>query len=175
VILLAGTFRVKDYRRSMPVAVKLQALWRAIANGSLPNPQEVTIDASDLEFDHRPPLLERDYDEEAGDFMPPQNDPDYIDAKIGADHDFKTFGRRAGAERTVHTRGSDVGEAAHIKHRHDSEKLHEARMAMKRGDPEAISRILGGVRQKSRLKPKQKIKSRGFDKRHRPMRERAHG
>jgi hypothetical protein len=168
-VLCAGTFRVSDYRRNMPVVVKLQAMWRAIANGSLPDPKEVTIACRDLEFDHNPALMVRDYDLDAGDFMPPQNDPDYIDARIGADHDFKTFGRKPGAEKTVTTRGSDIGEAAHGRAVVDSEKLHAAAMASKAGNYKEVAAILATVRSRAK-KPKRKIPSRPFPKQQRKMR-----
>lgn len=168
-ILLAGTFRVSDYRRNIPVVVKLQAMWRAIANGSLPDPKEVTIACRDLEFDHNPALMDRDYDLDAGDFLPPQNDPDHIDAKIGADHDFKTFGRKPDAEKTVTTRGSDVGEAAHRRAVVDSEKLHAAKMASKAGDYKEAAEILATARPRVK-KPKRKIPSRPFPKQQRPLR-----
>jgi hypothetical protein len=162
-ILIAGTFRVSDYRRNMPVAVKLQALWRSIADGILPDPHDVEIDCRQLEFDHDPALMNRDYDLAANDFLPGQNDPNHIVARIGADHDEKTFGRKADAEKTVTTRGSDVGEAAHQRAVVDSEKLHQAALASKNGDFKSAAAILATARPRAR-KPKRKIPSRPFPK-----------
>jgi hypothetical protein len=168
-ILLAGTFRVSDYRRAIPAAVKLQSLWRSIAKGLLPDPRDVEIDCRQLEFDHDPALMNRDYDLAAGDFMPAQNDPDHIIARIGADHDEKTFGRKAGAERTVTTRGSDVGEAAHQRAVVDSEKLHQAALASKNGDFKSAAAILATARPRAK-KHKRKIPSRPFPQQQRKMR-----
>jgi hypothetical protein len=169
-VLKAGSFRVKDYRRNIPVWVKLQSLWRAVAKGLLPDPREVEINCRDLEFDHDPALAHRDYDLAAHDFMPAQNDPDYIEARIGNDHDYKTFGRKPDADKTVTTRGSDIGESTHVRHVRDTETLHDAKLALKRGDPAEVAEILGCVRQKTRLGHKRKIPSHPFSKEHRPFR-----
>jgi hypothetical protein len=174
-VLKAGSFRVSDYRRSMPVAVKLQSLWRSIAKGLLPDPREVEIDCRELEFDHAPALMYRDLDLITQDFLPPQNDPEFIDARVGGDHDQKTFGRKAGAERTVTTRGSDIGEAAHIRSVSDTEAVHAAKLASKRGDHKEAARLLSTVKLKRNKRPKRKIPSRGFDDQHRPMRSRSYG
>ena len=95
-ILKAGTFRVRDYRKPIPARVKQAVI------------------AREFDFDHDPALVRRDYDTGAGDFIPPQNDPRHIIARRKAEHLEKTIGRKQGAERTVSTRGSDVGEAAAI-------------------------------------------------------------
>lgn len=170
-ILPAGSFRVQDYRKAIPDWVKVQVILNLVeAHLGLPS-----LDARELQFDHRPPLIARDYDTNAGDFIPPQNDPDYIFALRKAQHLEETTGRKEGADKTVTTRGSDVGEAARTREMADTAKVHEAALLSKAGDFRGAALVLASrdprkVRQKNRHK--QKIQSRGFDKGHRPMRSR---
>jgi hypothetical protein len=161
-ILTAGSFRTSDYRKNIPSWVKVVAATKARPCYLLHD--DLVSWARGLRYDHRPPLKNRDYDLETNDFVPPQNDSYYIEAISCKDHDHRTFGRKPDAEKVVTTRGSDLGEAARTKHIMDSEKLHAAKMAMKRGNPEEIADILGGVKQKSRLRPKRKIPSKPFPK-----------
>ncbi|BBZ94285.1 hypothetical protein BRDID11004_48120 [Bradyrhizobium diazoefficiens] len=136
-ILEPGTFRVSDYRKAIPTLVKLKCLLVAIAKGTIPHQKphtfEPAVDAEHLRFDHRPPLEARPYDTAAGDFIPPQNDPAHLEALTDEQHDFRTFGRRPGAEITATTRGSDIGEAARIRNIKDSTAQHHAIMAAKAG------------------------------------------
>jgi hypothetical protein len=140
-ILQPGTFRVSDYRKSIPNKVKLQVI------------------ARDHDFDHRPPLCDRPFDTELNDFVPPQNDPDHLFAILRADHDQHTFGRKPGAEKTVTTRGSDVGERARTRAIQASEAVHQAQLASKVGDYKGAAVILASARQK---RQKRKIPSRPF-------------
>ena len=172
VILEAGSFRVSDYRKAIPDWVKIVCAIRALQqkfedrlNGKPsdwpcagPSDQLVAWVRS-LRYDHRPPLQDRPYDTEAGDFIPPQNDPDYIEAINSKVHDYRTFGQKPDAEKVVTTRGSDIGEAARVRDIRHTQVLHEVKMAVKRGDPAAIARILQ-VEKKS--KPKRSIPSRPF-------------
>jgi len=172
VILKPGTFNVNEYRKAIPVWVKLQALINSIIQrGELPLNDGKPLDARDLQFDHCPALVDRPYDTVAGDFIPQQNDPEFIVPLRKRTHLQKTTGRKEDAERTVTTRGSDVGEAARTRHIQDSETIHQAKM-LHRVDPDAARRLLGSVRQKTRLRPKRKIASRGFGNQHRPMQSR---
>ena len=161
-ILEPGTFRASDYRKQMTVTAKVQSVLNAVCAGKL---SPATTKATDLNWDHRPALQDRPYDTVRGDFVPGQNDPTYIEAILKTDHGERTTGRKAGAEKTVTTIGSDSHTRTHTRHLQDSSAIHEARMAEKRGDAGAASRILGSVKQKTRLRPKQKIPSRQFPKR----------
>jgi hypothetical protein len=168
-ILEPGTFRVSDYRKAIPAAVKLQCLLVAIAKGAIPHQKprtfEPAIDAECLRFDHRPPLETRPYDTEAGDFIPPQNAAGHIEAITDEEHDFRSFGRKPGAEKTVTTRGSDAGEAARVRSIKDTESRHQAIIAAKAGlasnDLGAVIDGLAPVAQKQW--PKQKMPSRPFN------------
>jgi hypothetical protein len=181
VILEAGTFRVSDYRKPIPARVKIQALLNWIClRVDPPNPQGGPVhilapvvpswNADDLEFDHRPALVQRPYDTEASDFIPPQHDPKHIEPVLNVNHDERTFGRKAGASKTVTTRGSDVGEAARTRDIRASDAVHRAAMASKAGHFEAAAAILSSVKKPRR--PKKKIPSRPFPKGQRPLRSR---
>lgn len=186
-ILQPGTFKVSDYRKAIPDWVKIVCAMRALAkefenflNGKQ-NGWPAGIKAREVEwvralrFDHRPALQDRPYDLDAGDFIPPQNDPDHIEAIPSAHHDERTFGRKPGAEKTVTTRGSDIGEAKRTRHIQDNDAIRRAKIASRDGDFAKAAEILATVKNKGSLKPKRRIRSRGFDKRHRPMRSRRFG
>lgn len=174
-ILEPGKFRVSDYRKAIPTAVKLQVVInqfhrRLVSTGedegltTMPATIE-PIDARRLRFDHRPPLEVRPYDTEVGDFIPPQNDPQYIDAITIEEHDFRTFGRKPGAEKTVTTRGSDTGEAARVRGIKESEQRHQAIVAAKAGlENNDLGAVLDGLAPIAKKQwPKQKISSRPFN------------
>jgi hypothetical protein len=160
VVLKAGTFRVRDYRKPIPAKVKLAVI------------------AREFDFDHDPALLHRDYDTEAGDFIPPQNNPKHIIARRKTEHLEKTIGRKEGAARTVSTRGSDVGEAARSRKIEARELVARASAASKAGRYKEAAEILAGARhnrnvQKLLKRRKRKIPSRPFPKQHRPLRRTA--
>lgn len=67
----------------------------------------------DIEWDHTPPLALREWDEKAGDFIPPQNDPKFITITLKASHRAKTFG--PGGERRITTAGSDIHAIAKVR------------------------------------------------------------
>jgi len=155
-ILQPGEFRTSDYRKAIPDWVKVAAAMKfaidvyRMSNAFIKPCAEM---ARSLQYDHRPPLNARPYDSKASDFIPPQNDPEFIFAVEKAHHDEKTFGRKAGAEKTVTTRGSDVGEAARIRKISAASAVHRARMASKAGNYKAATLILAGARPP---KPKRK-------------------
>lgn len=164
-VLAAGTFRVNDYRRNIPVWVKVAVAIRYVLYGDGIGVQDTIELARDLEYDHSPGLLNRPYDKMAGDFIPKQNDPDFIFAQTKADHLHKTTGRKPGAEKTVSGRGSDITEAARAKKISDTAAIHRSKMLSKAGDDKGAALALSGVKKKNRLKPKRKITSRPFQRR----------
>jgi hypothetical protein len=58
---------------------------------------------SNTEFDHMPSIRLREINREGDDYIPPQNDPDYIVARCPASHAAKTRGTGAT------TAGTDIG------------------------------------------------------------------
>lgn len=145
VLLHPGSFRVSDYRKSIPAKVKL------------------TVMARDYDVDHDPALAFRPYDTEAEDFVPPQHSVDHLVLRTRAEHREKTFGRKPGAMRTSTTRGSDIGEAAHERAVKARQAVHAAKLASKDGDFKRSAEILSSV-PKSRRKPKKAWQSRPFPK-----------
>ena len=61
------------------------------------------------QLDHDPALILRDFNPKTGKYTPDANDPAYLIYREPDDHQRKTTGRKPGAERTVTTKGSDVG------------------------------------------------------------------
>lgn len=86
-------------------------------------------------LDHDPALILRPFVD--GFYSPEANDPRYLIYREKADHQQKTTGRKPGAERTATTKGSDIW----LKSK--------------------FNRLEGRTKQR----PKQKIRSRGFQKR----------
>jgi len=168
-ILPAGTFKTSDYRKPITSGLAMRVL---IRQGCKDLDGVPFTEQEEIQIDHDPPLLRRDYHVEAGDFIPPQHSLEHLFARRKMSHLEKTTGRKEGATSTVTVRGSDVGEAAHIRDVRATHELHEVKMAVKRGDPAAITKLLH-VEKKQR--PKQKMQSRGFPKQQRPMRSRRFG
>lgn len=162
-ILPAGTFNVDEKRKTIPLATKLAVVIRQKACA----PDGVPFSADDvgkINFDHRPALEQRPYDTEAGDFIPPQNDPAFIEAIRKGTHGHRTFGRKEGAEKTVTTRGSDIGEAARARRIQRSQRIHNFNMARKQlGEAEAREMYPDAADLLDRRQRiKRPIKSRGF-------------
>lgn len=171
-ILEAGKFNVRDYRKDIPLVVKLAVMLRQ--EGKAPDGLLFTQDDAlygKIQFDHNPALLHRDYDTEAKDFIPPQHDPQHIFALRHGQHLQKTTGRKEGATSTVTMRGSDTGEAKRILDIAAHNAVHQARMACKAGDIEGATKILASAPKSPR--EKRKMRSRGFAKGHRPLRSRS--
>ena len=61
------------------------------------------------QLDHDPALILRPFNERTGKYTPDANDPAYLIYRDPADHLQKTTGRKPGAERTITTKGSDIG------------------------------------------------------------------
>lgn len=61
------------------------------------------------ELDHDPALILREFDAATGKYTPDANDPAYLVYRDPDEHQQKTTGRRPGAERTITTKGSDIG------------------------------------------------------------------
>lgn len=65
-----------------------------------------------LPLDHNPALILRPYNPRIHDvaarYTPHAHEPSALQYRSTGDHDFKTFGRKPDAERTVTTKGSDV-------------------------------------------------------------------
>lgn len=171
-LLDPGKFKVSEYRKAIPDWVKVFAAVRLVL---LEKTAECAGRAGDIDFirslqyDHRPPLNARPFDTESGDFVPPQNDPSHIYAIEKTEHDRRTFGRPPGAERTITTRGSDIGEAGRIKDIQATEAVHRARMASKAGNYRKAGEILAGAPRRA-FRRKRKIPSRPFDHGRRPLR-----
>jgi hypothetical protein len=99
--------RILSCRKAIPLKVKLAV---AIAQARCPSCGDPLVTLANTQFDHRPALVARP--EKDGDYDPPQNDPDHIEAIHKDCHLWRTTGRKPGATKTVTTRNSDVGEAA---------------------------------------------------------------
>lgn len=95
--------RAKDYRKAIPVGVKLHSCLLLLGFS------EEEISGGLIEYDHCPALALRSIDPQTGQMVPHPNDPRYIEPRRKVDHAVKTRG--SGAT----TAGSDVGSAAKLK------------------------------------------------------------
>jgi len=144
----------------MPAAVKLQVVINQ--EGRCKATGEKLGLISEVEFDHRPGLWEREFDPDArdgeGDTIPAANDPAYIDAVKKSAHGMRTSrdsGRRAKEDRiTGKTKGGKKADrfkpmptGADVLEKRDVPTLAELRTVPKR------------------KWPSRKIESRGFEKR----------
>ena len=62
----------------------------------------------DAQLDHDPALILREFNNRTGRYTPAANDPDHLIYRAPRAHLQKTIGRRADAEKTVTTKGSDI-------------------------------------------------------------------
>lgn len=169
VTLAAGTFRTSDYRKPFPRSVVLAAMvatvrrqFERVMRHKLSTDDfyawlsgfEALAAEGKLRLDHRPALAERDYDTDAEDFIPPQhsiNDLEFIDNE---GHDVRTFGAYGVTQR------GDLTVRARTKEIANKNEDFKERQAAKAG--QTYTRRDVPARKKSR--PKQKIRSRGFQK-----------
>ena len=126
-------FRVSDHRKAIPIKVKFEAT--VGQNGRCPKCTEKLGDWEETDFDHNPALTLRPWDEVAQDFIPPQLDPQFIEASHKDCHKIKTFGR--GGEKRITTRGSDIGERKRVRDLTNSEREFRARLLAKDAGEEA--------------------------------------
>lgn len=75
------------------------------------------IENGKVHWDHEPALRLRDVSPDGSDYIPPQNDPDYIDALCPASHHAKTHGTGAS------TAGTDIGKIKKERKRNKPQKL----------------------------------------------------
>lgn len=126
-ILEPGTFRVKDFRKPIPEYVTIAALIRQGLRCAESGVSLTPEDARRIKRDHRPALVARPYDTDAGDFIPPQHDPKFIDILLPEGHRKRTTGQIG--EKRVSGRGSDVTEASrtvNIRAKHERFKVRQA-------------------------------------------------
>jgi hypothetical protein len=89
------------------------------ANGKLDAPLTLThrlrillshlFPEGDFQLDHDPALILRRFNHINGRYTPAANNPDFLIYRQKDDHLQKTTGRKPGAERTITTKGSDIG------------------------------------------------------------------
>lgn len=148
-------FRISDHRRSIPAWVKLQVILNQGARCKMTG--HVFVDARAIRFDHRPALWERKFDPGTGDFVPPQNDPAFIEAVESKEHDRRTFG--AGGEKRIAAAGSDLHRKAKVARLSREHEDFRRRVVIR--EPKNIESLTG--------RSKRKIRSRPFPKRKCPL------
>lgn len=104
--------------------------------------QLVALKFIDPQLDHDPALILRRFNTSTGKYTPPADDYRHLIYREKADHQQKTTGRKPGAERTVTTKGSDIGI-----------KTKFARLERKKNKPK-VSRFAKGRKMQSRPFPK---------------------
>lgn len=107
------------------------------------------------QLDHDPALILRNFNPRTGKYTPDANDPAYLIYREPAEHQHKTTGRKPGAERTITTKGSDIGL-----------KTKFARLARRKADTSDIPETKKSWFKKAKVK----IPSRPFSKQKRSFR-----
>lgn len=145
-------------RKAIPDKVKLEVVLRQ--EGRCPACGERLGLLSGLNFDHRPAIINRPVNEDGTDYVPPQLDPEHIEAiHIKPCHDVRTNG--PGGEKRITTAGSDK----HIARKND--RLQEAQAEFRerllaKGEPRDPPER---SEKRSLFPPGRKLQSRGFEKR----------
>jgi 5-methylcytosine-specific restriction endonuclease McrA len=107
-------------RKAIPDRIKLEVVLRQ--DGRCPHCGERLGPLTGLNFDHRPAIINRDVNEDGTDYVPPQLDPEFIQAVHEVPcHRERTIGR--GGEKRTTVAGSDI----HI--RDKTKRLVEKRLA----------------------------------------------
>jgi hypothetical protein len=87
--------------------------WLLLKVFPLVDNEAMTLTIRPCALDHDPALILRPYNPRIKDvasrYTPHAHDPDALIYREKADHQQKTTGRRAGASRTITTKGSDIG------------------------------------------------------------------
>lgn len=85
---MPATAPPKGFRKHIGLEVKLRAL---LLHGPVFGPDNERItELEAIQWDHCPPIMQREYDTSLGDTLPPANDPAYIIPKAVPDHHKKT-------------------------------------------------------------------------------------
>lgn len=130
-------------RKAIPLGVKLSVALRALG-----------LKETGIDWSHEPALQLRAINEAGTDYDPPQHDPNFLFIRKRAEHDHITFKDNG-------TGRGDLTAIAHVKRVVRKEREHQERRTAKQTGAEP-----------ARQRPKQKIRSRGFDKGHRPLQSR---
>jgi len=103
--------RVEVAERDVPKGAWWELYSLAVERGRLTLGKRLMILLGHLpkgaQLDHDPALILRPYVD--GFYSPLANDPAYLVYREKAEHQQKTTGRKPGAERTITTKGSDIG------------------------------------------------------------------
>lgn len=151
-------------RKAIPDRIKLEVVLRQ--DGRCPHCGERLGPLSGLNFDHRPAIINREVAEDGTDYVPPQLDPEHIQAvhEIPC-HRERTIGR--GGEKRTTVAGSDI----HV--RDKTKRLVEARLKREQAaavgiqEPEIIGEIseiasnsdIAKFGKSGKPKPKREIRS----------------
>lgn len=98
---------MRPKRKAIPLLVKVEVLRRQRAHCA--ECRRPLWPSESTEYDHRPAIILRTVNAAGTDYEPAQNDPDFIEALHSDCHQERTTGRKPGAERTITTKGSDIG------------------------------------------------------------------
>lgn len=132
-------------RKAIPTSVKCDVLRRQRAHCA--ECKQPLWPSDPTEYDHRPAIILRSVNSAGTDYVPPQLDPDYIEALHADCHQKRTTGRKPGAARTVTTKGSDAHLAAKFRRIEGKNKPRRKSPIKSRGFAKG---------------PKRKLQSRGF-------------
>lgn len=91
-----------DRRKHIPLKAQLHAALLQLG-----------FEPHEVELDHSPALVLRDWDDEAQDTVPPASDPRFLIWRPKAEHAAKTFG--PGGEKRITSAGGDIHAAAHVR------------------------------------------------------------
>lgn len=95
-------------KKAIPDKVKLLSVLRH--GGCCVDCHEKLQDVADVQFDHRPAVINRPVNEDGTDYVPAQLDPEFIYPRCISCHDKRTNG--PGGEKRITTAGSDKHIAA---------------------------------------------------------------
>ena len=117
-----GKVRTGDFRKPIPMGIRLRACLLLLGFSE----EEINTPGA-IQWDHSLALVNREFDEEAGDWVPAQHDPRFIAPMSKFRHAEKTYG--PGNEKRIHKRLSDISEPLRLDRLSEDHEAFRRRLA----------------------------------------------
>lgn len=104
----------KRRRKHRSVAVEREIRKRQNNTCACGRCEKESLEGAKVQYNHKPPLALREFDEKADDYIPAENDPDYLFAEIAAHHRIGTH-HPLGPHTTLNSDLHAINKVKHLK------------------------------------------------------------
>lgn len=112
---------MKRRRKHRPVAVERDIRKRQDNKCACGRCEKESLEGEKVQYNHKPPLALREFDVAADDYIPAENDPDYLFAEIAAHHRIGTF-HPLGQHTTLNSDLHAITKVRHLKNAHKKKR-----------------------------------------------------